>query len=70
MSKAHTWKIRNIDTKTDFAMDGYLQQFSNREFAEQHRDRLIVETGQRHWVLPIWPATVGNPKGGRLHASS
>jgi hypothetical protein len=59
------WKVRNIETREDFALNGFVQRFDHRSFAEQYRDKLTAETGQRHRVLPHYPPTVGNPKGGR-----
>lgn len=59
------FKLRNIDTKQDYTLNGHVQRWTERDFAEHHRDRLIAETGQRHRVYLFYPPTVGNPKGGK-----
>lgn len=45
------FKIRNIETREDFMSDGRVQRFVARSLAEQIRDKLKQETGQRYRIL-------------------
>jgi len=56
------FKIRNVETKQDFAIAGYVQRWSYRPMAEEYRDELIAKTGQLHRVYAWHFPAVGDPR--------